>query len=645
MDSTQPINPDTTALNSAPSNVPAASPVQGTPAPAPSGAAPDVNAQPPTPFNSALSGLVQPGPNAQDAATTLGPQYIQQANDANKKGADIMNQPDVVAGAGKHARLLAMVSGLALGFGEFGKALATKGQEGGAEGVEKVLEAQKDQQMQTQRQAAELKNQKAQQQFQIASINMQQYQNLQNLAMMPYEIEAKHLQVQGLKQSVVGQAQDIRTKALQDFTLTGDLDAYNKTLSQIGDSSAPQAGGGTTPSGAAPASGAPAGTPPASGAQAVTIPPAALQTWKNSTDAASLAFPKDQQIQQFAAVLADPKSTPQQLAQAATGAKNRMDALDTANKSLSEQEQANTNSPFGANRAAQLNAGLLTRWQVMNPGAKTLPSGFSISSDSTPKDFDRIDKLMQQTENAKGVQTGREYTEGLIANGNVPSIAQNLVNGNMDPSQLSKRSSNYNAVLAEADEYSMKTFGKHFNIAQASSDYKYATNIATQNTLKYLNSVIPNMDALVKQSDSIGRTQLPALNNAEMWAKLNTGDPNVAAYYTTLTETADQIAKILQGGGTGSGSSDAKLKQAQDMFAKGFTPDQVKAVVGDLKLLLNNRKDALIGDNIYLQKYKSAPSNQTQQSNQIIPAGATPGHDASGNVIGYKDAQGNWHGF
>ena len=462
-----------------------------------------------------------------------------------------------------------------------------------------------------------------QQQVQIGSLNYALGQNLLNLATMPDEIEKSHLEVQGAKQSVVGQAQDIRTKALQDFTLTGDLDAYNKTLQQLGGTPAVATTGSASPAGA--------------GAPAVTIPPSAVAQWKNYTDAASLAYPKDAAIQGYAAVLSDAKSTPQQMAQAANGARSRMDALDSSAKSLSEQEQANTNAPFGAARADQLNAALLTRYKVMNPSAKTLPSGFALSPDSTPKDFDRIDKVMQQTENAAGIQTQRDYTNGVIASGNTQSIAENLVNGNIDPSQLSKRSANYNAVLAAADAYSVKTFGKHFNIADASSDYKFATNVGTQNTLKYLNSVIPNMDALVKQSDSIGRTQLPALNNAEMWAKLNTGDPKVAAYYTTLTETADQIAKILQGGGTGSGSSDAKLKQASDMFAKGFTPEQVKGVVADLKVLLNNRKDALIGDNIYLQKYKSGASNSTSQ----IPTGTTGKAKAADGNWYYHDKDGN----
>ena len=228
----------------------------------------------------------------------------------------------------------------------------------------------------------------------------------------------------------------------------------------------------------------------------------------------------------------------------------------------------------------------------------------------------------QKGEEAEHYAKAREAdANALAANPTaLAHAAQQLVDGNEDPSQLSKRSKSYQATLDAADDYSMKTYGKHFDIAQASNDYKFATNTQTQNTLKYLNSVVPNMNDLVKQSDAIKRTQLPALNDVAAWARLNAGDPKMAAYNATITEVSDQIAKILQGGGTGSGTSDAKLKQAQELFNKGFTPEQVKAVVGELGNLLNTRKDALIGDNRYLRKqYGVGGQQQNPQTGQNPP--------------------------
>lgn len=231
--------------------------------------------------------------------------------------------------------------------------------------------------------------------------------------------------------------------------------------------------------------------------------------------------------------------------------------------------------------------------------------------------------------------------EGEALGGDVlKNNAQQLVDGNMDPSQLSKKASSYNATLKAANDYSLQKYGKPFDVAQAASDYKFATNTGTQNTLKYLNSLVGadnkggNLGNLVQLSSKINRTELPPLNDIEAWAKINTGDPQMAAYDAAITEVADQVAKILQGGGTGNGTSDAKLKQAQELFSKKFTKDQVTAIAGTLRDLLGNRKTEMIGSNRYLQKQYATPQ---AQPNKVpgIPDGGTPVMQ-NGKAIGYR---------
>ena len=56
------------------------------------------------------------------------------------------------------------------------------------------------------------------------------------------------------------------------------------------------------------------------------------------------------------------------------------------------------------------------------------------------------------------------------------------------------------------------------------------------------------------------------------------------------------------GGGTGGGTSDAKMKQATDLFDKGFNKEQITAIGQQLRNLLANRKKELIGGNRYLVK-------------------------------------------
>ena len=80
---------------------------------------------------------------------------------------------------------------------------------------------------------------------------------------------------------------------------------------------------------------------------------------------------------------------------------------DTVNK-IAENRNVNQRAigePLG-NRVPSLNAAMQSRYQVLNPG-KPLPPQFVLAPDSTTKDFDRVDKLMQQTEQAEGVKAAR----------------------------------------------------------------------------------------------------------------------------------------------------------------------------------------------------------------------------------------------
>jgi hypothetical protein len=229
-------------------------------------------------------------------------------------------------------------------------------------------------------------------------------------------------------------------------------------------------------------------------------------------------------------------------------------------------------------------------------------------------------------------QRHNQATEGAT---NVPAQAQMLVEGQLDPSQLQKRGSTYGAILSAADAYSRQKYGKPFDVAKATQDYKFASNVGTQNTLKYLNSLTGangkpgNLDTLIGISNNISRTNFPSLNDVAAWARLQTGDPAMAQYHTALTEVSDQVAKILQGGGTG--TSDAKLRQAQDLFNSGFSKDQIKAVGTTLRDLLSNRKRELIGDNTYLQR--SYGNSSAPQGKPVYVDGKIVGYTTDGKTM------------
>lgn len=234
----------------------------------------------------------------------------------------------------------------------------------------------------------------------------------------------------------------------------------------------------------------------------------------------------------------------------------------------------------------------------------------AMKNGQTPVDFNTYQNIdANRKAKATASASGSDTTSNL---------SSMLVDGLLAPSELSKRttgSASYNDVLVAADKYSMAKYGKHFNIAQADRDYKFAQRPQTQDTLNYLGSLVGaidpetgqptggNLKDLLDKSNAITRTDFPALNSAKFYALMQTGDPQVVAYLTTVTEVSDQIAKILQGGGSGSGTSDAKLRQASALFNTGFSKSQVEATVKAIMPLLANRAKSMVSDNPYLSDY------------------------------------------
>jgi hypothetical protein len=80
--------------------------------------------------------------------------------------------------------------------------------------------------------------------------------------------------------------------------------------------------------------------------------------------------------------------------------------LDQARK---QQTFEIEHGPLPADRIQQLNASLGQRYQVLNPGQQP-PANFQLPSNGTQDDFTRIDKLMQQTEQAQGTKAQRDQS-------------------------------------------------------------------------------------------------------------------------------------------------------------------------------------------------------------------------------------------
>ena len=159
--------------------------------------------------------------------------------------------------------------------------------------------------------------------------------------------------------------------------------------------------------------------------------------------------------------------------------KNLTEKADLAAK----QETVVTSAPFGA-KADGLNAAMLDRYKVLNPGATALPAGLAMTADSTPKDFDRADKILQQTENAQATKAQRDTINQMRAQ------TLKLTQGTTGTGDTTKTGKDYLATLNPSRASVVQTFGE----GRAQVNSRSFSNPAGQSLLADITAAYPDYD-------------------------------------------------------------------------------------------------------------------------------------------------------
>jgi len=521
--------------------------------------------------------------------------------------------PPATPNVGGHSRLLAMVHGLSIGLSAAATSMATGGREGGAQEVVRIQGEEQAQKQAAQQVALAQKNAELQHQILTGNLNHQTAMNHILLATVPDEIAKSHLDVQGAAQTNIGRAQDIRTKALQDLEATGDLASYNTTLRKLDTTS----GAAPSTSGAAPASAqtpnvlpgvtpatgaASAGTAPTAGAPAITIPPVVVARWKNATDSAVSAYPNDSQIQQYRSVLADPKSTPSQMALAANGAQNRMSALDVGVKSRTGQQAADPLYKL------ESDPNEITGDKA--PAAVALLSSKLADPNLSPDQKPRVQRLLnmanQAQANALKFDEAKERTKQTITDGDPKAAGALLQSGLVSPGQLisSRKPQFAQQAFDEAirlgggtKDATGKWTGGTWSAVKAEAQYDYAKNPKTQNTLNLLTTMQNpggSIDIAQRTFNTIpGKVDVKAFNKILAGAQTQFGGTSTVAFQAAMTSLADEYAQVLQGGA----ATETTLKQAHDLIQQAYTKNQGAAAFDTIRADMGARQKGMVRDN------------------------------------------------
>lgn len=244
----------------------------------------------------------------------------------------------------------------------------------------------------------------------------------------------------------------------------------------------------------------------------------------------------------------------------------------------------------------------------------------------------------------RAAQAGGTAPKNADGSWNQSSLPVMLVNGQMDPSQLSKRSKDYDQQLSLANQYSLATTGKPFDIAQAQSDYRTATNQQTQSTLKLINGITEQggaLDIAANAAQALPKGFFTPVNKLFNATATTFGSQQETNFHTAMLGLADEYSKVM-GGGV---SSDTGRQQALNILQAGYSKGQMDGAINTLRQDVAARKTAIVGNNRYLQnqyggQQPQQPAQTIASPQRVVPAGATPGRDAQGNIVGYRTANG-----
>lgn len=186
--------------------------------------------------------------------------------------------------------------------------------------------------------------------------------------------------------------------------------------------------------------------------------------------------------------------------------------------------------------------------------------------------------------------------------GDVDDQAQQLVDGNIVPSMMSRRSSSFNAILAKANKLSKQQTGKPVSLVKLQNDYlaaqTHAKSINGTNPTRFrtlANSVVNTIDRVQETAEQLnqGNTQLwnktKRDNVSALWG--NTPYSQLAAQYRVDVNTLkEEFANLINGGYA---PTEAAFSLANSQVNENYGFKDMAAALPEIKRLVNYRLSAL----------------------------------------------------
>ncbi len=207
-------------------------------------------------------------------------------------------------------------------------------------------------------------------------------------------------------------------------------------------------------------------------------------------------------------------------------------------------------------------------------------------------------------------------------------VADDLVKHRIAPEQMSQMFGGFGPagqnfkrmVYSEA-----KKLDPEFDFERAAAEYGLVKSPSFQTTVRYMDSVQNSIPQVIAAANTLANGQVRSINSLLNAGKGQFNNVDLKKFQTDRLFVADEIAKILAGGGTGSTTSDSKLTQASAVLKDNDSPQAIAAALGEVKGLIGTRRQALTKGTYLEGQFNSAdrirvrgPNGQTG----TIPAGS-----------------------
>lgn len=149
---------------------------------------------------------------------------------------------------------------------------------------------------------------------------------------------------------------------------------------------------------------------------------------------------------------------------------------------------------------------------------------------------------------------------------------------------------------------------------EAQAQYGYATTPATQSKAQAINAALPNFPTIVGLAQTQGNNSLQAINELLLNAGIQTGNTTAANLGQAQSLIADDVSKILSGGGS---PSDQKTTLALTSVDPSLTVDQFVSNMEQLQGFVMNQSNAmssqagLFSSSLNLPISVTSPNGQT----------------------------------